>query len=97
MVCSGRGAHEPMEGDAPERLHDSQTPVVGTRISLENRRVGQCAGTKPAPNRLVWGYAAPQGLCRTTVDYEVEVSAAEFLSASARGGRRDEPSRKMSK
>jgi hypothetical protein len=30
-------------------------------------------------------------------EYKVEVSAAEFLSASARGGRRDEPSRKMSK
>ena len=50
-----------LEGRCPERLHDSQTPVVGTRISLENRRVGRCAGTKLAQNRLVWGHAGPQG------------------------------------
>jgi hypothetical protein len=92
--CSGRGAHEPLEGKAPERLHDSRTPVVGTRISLENRRVGRCAETELAQSRLVRGPRRPAaGISRTTVRTKVEVSAAEFLSASARGGRRDEPSR----
>jgi hypothetical protein len=45
----------------PKRLHDSQTPVVGTRISLENRRVGRWRRNGAGTELSGLGHRGPQG------------------------------------